>query len=317
LKIVLYTLKNSRFESKKELTEFIRKKSLEYGFSITGFSRVLTLPEEYEQLKKWISCNYNGNMKWIERDIDKRVNPLMIMPEAKSIIALGVNYYNDVRYSGGHEYGKIARYALGKDYHKVIKKLLKKLCDEIRENTNAGEFKIFVDSGAILEKAFAARAGIGWIGKNTLLINKIFGSYLFLGLILTDLELEYDKIQENLCGNCNLCLDSCPHNALEEPYILNVNKCISYLTQYGDENSHNNNKWIYGCDICQEVCPWNKENTNTGIPEFFPVVKNEILLDEEITENDFERIYGDTPIKKIGFKKFNQNREIAKLNNKF
>ena len=309
-------------EEIKSLTLSIKGKALKLGFDLIGISPIAEFPEN-QKYKEWLSKGYEGEMYYMARDPEKRADVRNTVPSAKSVISCVVNYNTDVPYSMEFEDNKrgwISRYAWGEDYHDVIRGKLKLLLDHINEMLPEGfNHRFYVDTGPVLEKVFAKYSGIGWIGKNTCLINQDIGSWIFVGEIITDLELEYDNPAVDRCGTCTRCLDSCPTNAFPEPYVIDSNRCISYLTieLKGDispalRDGMGNN--IFGCDICQDVCPWNKKAEVKNNKEFIPrdglinPLLSELLdLDEEEFRNKFKK----SPIKRAKRKGFLRNVLIA------
>jgi len=277
------------------------------------------LKEESGHFKEWLSAGFEGDMKYMEKEPEKRTNPQKILPGAKSIICLAMNYYQDAPDSDF----KVARYAFGKDYHKVIEKKLKKLRQFIIEKTGASkqDFKLYSDAGPLLERAYAVEAGFGFIGKNTTLINKDFGSWVFLAEIITTLDIERTFLRKELssgeCGSCDKCIKACPTGALTKPYELDARKCISYQTieNKGEINVDIKDR-VFGCDICQEVCPHNCRAKPTKIPEFKSHIAGPNLDPNEInnmTEEEFQQKFQGSPIKRAGLK--NLKRNIKKCYN--
>ena len=289
---------------KKELTNLIKQKSRDLGFSLVG----ITTPHKIENnfLDKWIDKGYHATMHWIQNRLDERKNIFKYFPEIKSVISLGYNYYTDENNLESSEY-KISNYAWGEDYHLVLKKKLYLILNEIKENYPNLKYRLCVDTSPVSEKYWAQKAGLGAIGKHTSLINKKIGSWFFISEILLDIELNYDNpFISDLCGTCTKCIDACPTDALEE-YVLDSNKCISYLTiehrgEIDKKFSGKFDNWIYGCDICQEVCPWNQKFSQvTNESNFYP--KTEILswMDkdwENIDENEFRRTFKGSAVKR-------------------
>lgn len=307
------------------LTNLIKKKAVELGFTKVGIAKAEELTEESVQLKKWLSQGYYGEMNWMSENFEKLANPLKIMPEAKSVIVTALNYYQGYSQSNNPESGKISRYAWGDDYHKVVEKKLETLLEYIKSISPHSNGKYYVDTGPIMEKAFARRAGIGWTGKHSLIMNRDYGSWLFLGVILLDTELEYDVPHRDYCGTCTKCIDICPTKAIIAPYILDSTLCISYLTiehkgDIGPELGQKFDNWIYGCDECQDVCPWNKKFSKfTNITEFESKLNNLNLTVDKLTEMseiDFNKFFKNSPIKRIKLKKFLNNVGIVKKNYK-
>ena len=213
----------------KKHTDLIKRKALELGFSSCGISKARFLSEEEEKFEKWLSNGYHGTMSYLEKNIDKRLDPRILVPESKSVISLTYNYYPPKKLINKNNF-IISKYAYGRDYHKVLKKKLKKLFNNMKEKIGNIEGRVFVDSAPVHERAWAKLSGLGWIGKNSLLINKDVGSYFFIAEIICDLELEYDSPVSDRCGNCSKCIDACPTNAITQAQVIDANKCISYLT---------------------------------------------------------------------------------------
>ncbi len=263
------------------LSEKIKQKSFELGFHKTGIVRVESLTEEENHLREWLAENYHGEMQWMEREPEKRAAPELLFPGARSIIVVALNYFTPFEHEENSSKGKVSRYAWGDDYHDVLKEKLRELLAFIKSENEAAEGKICVDTAPIMDKVWAARAGLGWIGKHSNLITKDYGSWVFLGEILLNLELEYDtdKVSDH-CGSCTACLDACPTGAIVEPYIVDSRKCLSYATielrapEFPDEITENLNGWLYGCDICQDVCPWNRFEKPTMEERFAPRTGN-------------------------------------------
>ena len=259
------------------VTENIKRKALEIGFHKVGVARAAPLPEEKERLENWLAENHHAEMQWMEREPEKRTDPQILFPGAKSVVAVALNYYTAHEHDEDSEKGKISRYAWGDDYHDVLKEKLRALFEFIKTEMPEANGKICVDTVPIMDKAWAARAGLGWIGKHSNLITKEFGSWVFLGEIVLDIELEYDtEMIENHCGTCTKCLDACPTSAIVAPYVIDSNKCLSYATielrdsHLPTEIEQNLNGWFYGCDICQDVCPWNRFEKPTDEARFEP-----------------------------------------------
>jgi len=262
-------------------TEKIKAKAFEIGFHKIGIARAETLAAETEYLKQWLEKDFHGEMRWMEREPEKRADPRLIFPEAKSVVAIALNYYTPHEHEQDKSKGKVSRYAWGDDYHDVLKDKLRELLDWIKSENAEVEGKICVDTAPIMDKAWAQRAGLGWIGKHSNLITKEYGSWVFLGEILLNLELEYDaQIQPDHCGSCTACLDACPTGAIVAPYRVDSRACLSYATielrspEIPAEIEKNLNGWLYGCDICQDVCPWNRFEKPTGETGFEPRAGN-------------------------------------------
>ena len=272
------------------LTEQIKQKALELGFHRAGIARAEALANEGSQFLEWLNRGYHGNMSWLEREPEKRADPRLIFPEARSVLCVAMNYYTPSEHEGDAWKGKISRYAWGDDYHDVVKEKLRMLLDWIVAAVPDASGKVCVDTAPVMEKSWAERAGIGWIGKNSNVITHDHGSWVFLGEILLNLDLEPDQPATEHCGSCTACLDACPTSAIVEPFVVDSNRCISYATiELRDEVlpetvSRHLNGWIYGCDICQDVCPWNRFEKPTNEPRFAPR-HGETSLDLDVVES--------------------------------
>ena len=287
------------------LTQYIKDKATEIGFEKIGITKATATNDEKVRLEKWIKNNHHGSMSWIEKRKDERGNIFNYFKEVKSVISIGVNYYSGYDQDQIKSNSKFSNYAWGEDYHDIIKSKLYTLLNEITANYPDIKGIVCVDTSPIMEKVWAQRAGIGWQGKHTNLITRDYGSWLFLGELLLDVELDYDdEFIDDLCGSCTACIDACPTYALGE-YEIYAEKCISYLTiEHRGEFGQNTelHDWIYGCDICQEVCPWNQKFSQiTNEKKFYP--KEEILswqdADwENISENAFRKIFKGSAVKR-------------------
>jgi epoxyqueuosine reductase len=283
------------------------------GFSFTGFSKASFLEEEAPVLEQWLSNNMHGKMSYMERWFDKRLDPRLLVPGAKTVISFLLNYYPEVKQENGLP--KISKYAYGKDYHTVIKNKLFELVHFIKENIGDVNGRAFVDSAPVLDRAWARRSGLGWIGKNGNLIHPGAGSFFFIAELIIDLEIEPDAAMKDYCGTCTRCMDACPTEAIVSPKIVDGSKCISYLTielkdAIPDQFKNKTADWIFGCDVCQDVCPWNRFSSPAKEKEFTPDqnVINKSLEDwEEITEEVFDYIYKDSPLKRTGFSGMKRN----------
>ncbi len=287
------------------LTQYIKDKATEIGFEKIGITKATATNDEKVRLEKWIKNNHHGSMSWIEKRKDERGNIFNYFKEVKSVISIGVNYYSGYDQDQIKSNSKFSNYAWGEDYHDIIKSKLYTLLNDITANYPDIKGIVCVDTSPIMEKVWAQRAGIGWQGKHTNLITRDYGSWLFLGELLLDVELDYDdEFIDDLCGSCTACIDACPTYALGE-YEIYAEKCISYLTiEHRGEFGQNTelHDWIYGCDICQEVCPWNQKFSQiTNEKKFYP--KEEILswqdADwENISENAFRKIFKGSAVKR-------------------
>jgi len=281
--------------------ELIRSKAYEIGLSAAGFAKSDVLTEEINLFNKWLSNKFNADMAWLERNSDKREDINLILENVRSVIVVGLNYYSDYKYTDEPGYGKISRYAWGDDYHDVLLKKIESLSDFISSINPEIKNKCYVDTGPILEKQWAVKAGLGWQGKNSLILSKALGSYFFIGIILSTLEFDSDNIIPGHCGKCSACISACPTEAIIEPKVVDSNKCISYWTIEAKSNKNlpehiknNLNGWLYGCDICQEVCPWNKKVRNTNEVRFEPR-NNESSLSVKPTST-FNRVTFSNPV---------------------
>ncbi len=289
--------------NKSKLTKLIKQKALEIGFHKVGIAKAEELKTEGEHLKQWLEMGYQGEMKWLEREPEKRSDPKILFPEAESIVVLAINYYTPHEHEEDDAKGKISRYAWGDDYHDVVKEKLWELFNWIQAEIPEATGKVCVDTAPIMDKAWAVRAGLGWLGKHSNVITKEYGSWVFIGEILLNLELEYETdLVEDHCGTCTACLDACPTNAIVEPFLVDSNACLSYATielrspTLPNAITENLEGWLYGCDICQDVCPWNRFQKPTEEERFEPRPGNisadldEILvLDAEEYARKFRR----------------------------
>lgn len=304
--------------------QLIKQKALETGFHKVGIVRAEPLQPEGEHLRHWLADGMHGEMLWMNRDPDKRADPRMIFPSARSIIVVALNYYTPNLHSDDPSHGKISRYAWGDDYHDVLKEKQRSLLQWIQEQRPDAEGKICVDTAPVMDKAWAVRAGIGWLGKHSNVITKDYGSWVFIGEILIDLELEYDfETVPDHCGSCTACLDACPTGAIVEPYVVDSRKCISYATielrndELPADISANLNGWFYGCDICQDVCPWNRFEKPTDESRFEPR-KNEtaIRLNEvaEYSPEEYAERFRKSAIKRAKLPALKRNARALKAN---
>ncbi|HEX8847717.1 MAG TPA: tRNA epoxyqueuosine(34) reductase QueG [Pyrinomonadaceae bacterium] len=264
-------------ERRKVLTRKIKERARLEGFDKVGVVRARALHDERERLEEWLRRGFQGAMRWMERDPKERTDPRLHFPSARSVIVVALNYYTPHAHTEDLATGKISRYAWGDDYHQVVGDKLRSLLAWIKEQWPEAEGKPCVDIQPLMDKAWAARAGLGWIGKHSNLITREHGSWVFIGELLLNLELEEDtELVEDHCGSCTLCLDACPTDAITEPYVVDSNRCISYATielrapSIPDEVARHLEGWLYGCDICQDVCPWNRFEQESVEPRFEP-----------------------------------------------
>lgn len=289
-------------------SQLIKQKAEKFGFQSCGISKAEFLEEEAPRLEAWLNKGYHGEMKYMENHFDKRLNPTLLVDGAKSVISLSYNYFPKVKIDEINNF-KISKYAYGEDYHEVIKDILKNMVAELQEEIGEFGFRVFVDSAPVLEKAWARKSGLGWVGKNANLITKKHGSFYFLAEIICDLELEYDLAVTDHCGSCRACIDACPTQAIVSDRIVDGSKCISYATielknQIPDYFNGKMDDWMFGCDVCQDVCPWNRFSAPTLQEKFAPNFqklnfrKNEW---KELTQELFSEIFKKSAVKRTKF----------------
>ena len=266
------------------LSDKIKQKAIEIGFHKIGIVATASLIEERPHLEQWLAQGYQGEMEWMKREPEKRSDPRVLFPTARSVIVVALNYYTSHEHENRSDSGKISRYAWGDDYHDVLKEKLRILLEWIKTQEVDADGKICVDTAPIMDKAWAVRAGIGWLGKHSNVISTDYGSWIFIGEILLNLDLEYGgETVPDHCGSCTMCLDACPTSAIVQPYVVDSRKCLSYATielrseKLPVEIEENLEGWIYGCDICQDVCPWNRFEKPTGESRFEPRNKETAL----------------------------------------
>ena len=289
-------------------SQLIKQKAEKFGFQSCGISKAEFLEEEAPRLETWLNKGYHGEMQYMENHFDKRLNPTLLVDGAKSVISLSYNYFPKVKIDEINNF-KISKYAYGEDYHEVIKDILKNMVAELQEEIGEFGFRVFVDSAPVLEKAWARKSGLGWVGKNANLITKKHGSFYFLAEIICDLELEYDLAVTDHCGSCRACIDACPTQAIVSDRIVDGSKCISYATielknEIPDYFNGKMDDWIFGCDVCQDVCPWNRFSAPTLQEKFAPNFqklnfrKNEW---KELTQELFSEIFKKSAVKRTKF----------------
>lgn len=265
----------------RELSLQIKQMAFEQGFEKAGIVPATPLDGPRNRLLAWLERGYEGRMRWMARDPNMRTDPVTLLPSARSVVVVAMNYYTQAQHTDDPATGKISRYAWGDDYHDVMAGKLRALLSLIQQEAPEVEGKVCVDIQPMMDKAWAERAGLGWIGKHTNLITPEYGSWVFIGELLLNIDLEYDQeTVEDHCGTCTLCIDACPTQAITEPYVVDSNKCISHATielreaEIAPEVAKNLDGWLYGCDICQDVCPWNRFEQVTGEPRFQPRAGN-------------------------------------------
>lgn len=296
-------------------TDFIRKTATELGFDLCGIARAVKLDDDARRLESWLNNSFHGSMKYMENYFDLRVDPAKLVPGARSVITLLKNYFPNGEQP--KEANRVSKYAWGKDYHEVIRPKLKELLERINESIGAVNGRGFVDSAPVLERAWAQKSGLGWIGKNGNLITRQSGSFFFIATLIVDLELEYDDpVAKDYCGSCRRCIDACPTGAILDNKVINGSQCISYYTielkeaMIPQEMSGKFDGWMFGCDTCQDVCPWNRfskphqEAAFTPIPEVLNLSTKEWEL---MTEDQFKKIFKDSPLKRSKWQGIQRN----------
>jgi epoxyqueuosine reductase len=301
----------------KLTNQIVIEKAKQLGFDLVGFAKADLLDDEAGKLQQWLDKGYQATMGYMENNLNKRKDVKEILPKAKSIISLALNYYTPEKYSNENDRGKISRYAWGKDYHLIIWQKLNELETELKELEPELETLSYVDTGPVMDKAWAVRAGIGWIGKHTNVINPNIGSWFFIANIITNYEFEYSEVMTDHCGTCVACIDACPTNAIIQEYVVDANKCISFQTienkdEIPVELKGKFDNWIFGCDICQDVCPWNnKFSVLTSVKDFYPQNK-EVSFDEvlAIDNNSFKERFAESPVKRTKLKGLQRNAKF-------
>jgi epoxyqueuosine reductase len=303
----------------KTLSSLIKEKAIVLGFDLCGIAPSIVLREHESRIKNWCSQGMNGEMNYLCQNTEKRINPGFLVPGAKSVIVTGLNYYT-ARKQGGNGIPVISRYAYGSNYHDVIKGRLTKILAYIKSIRPEAEGKSFVDSSPILEKAWAGEAGLGRPGRHSIIINNKIGSFFFIGIIVLNIELDYDTpFGEDLCGACRLCIDSCPTQAINENRTIDVRKCIAYLTienkgHVAEDIARKMEGRVFGCDQCQDVCPWNKNAQPHNNPEFEIPEELERMTSEEwqhLTREKFNKLFRRSAIARRRYERFMKNIEIV------
>ncbi len=306
--------------TKASNTAYIKAESKRLGFFSCGISKAEFLEAEAPRLEDWLNKNRNGEMGYMENHFDKRLDPTLLVPGSKSVISLLFNYYPETKQR--EDSYKISKYAYGTDYHLVIKDRLKELLHNLQERVGKVEGRAFVDSAPVLDKAWAARSGLGWIGKNSNLLTKQVGSFYFIAELIIDLDLDYDHPVTDHCGSCTACIDACPTQAIVDPYVVDGSKCISYFTielkneipAYAQDKMED---WMFGCDVCQDVCPWNRFSKPHNEPLFNPRTK---ILEyskkewSELTQEVFSEIFRKSPVKRTKYEGLMRNISFLEEN---
>ena len=309
--------------NKETYSKLIKQKAQELGFMYCGVSKADFLEEEAPRLESWLAQNRHGEMGYMANHFDKRLDPRLLVEGAKSVVSLLLNYYPEETQHDPNA-PKLSKYAYGKDYHFVIKDKLKAMMDYIHQEIGEVGGRVFVDSAPVMDKVWAAKSGLGWVGKNSNLIHPKEGSFFFVAELILDLELEPDGPMKDYCGTCTKCIDACPTDAIVEPYVVDGSKCISYLTIElkdaiipGEFKSHMEN-WMFGCDICQDVCPWNRFSKPHDEPSFDP---HENLLKmskadwDDLTEEVFRELFRNSAVKRTKYKGLKRNIQFLKESN--
>ncbi|MCP9198669.1 tRNA epoxyqueuosine(34) reductase QueG [Gramella sp. GC03-9] len=304
--------------SASKYSSFIKAEAKRLGFLSCGISKAEFLEEEAPRLEKWLNEGRHGEMRYMENYFDKRLDPTRLVPGSKSVISMILNYYPEE--TQNKDSYKISKYAYGRDYHFVIKDKLKQLLASLQHEIGDFHGRAFVDSAPVLDKAWAARSGLGWIGKNSNLLTRQVGSFYFIAELIVDLVLEYDTPVTDHCGTCTACIDACPTDAIYEPYKVDGSKCISYFTieLKDDLPSDYQNKfedWMFGCDICQDVCPWNRFSKPHNEPLFNPhpqLIENDKKDWEEITRETFNEIFRKSAVKRTKYEGLKRNISFLK-----
>ncbi len=300
-------------------SQFIKAKASQLGFDFCGISKAEFLEDEAPRLERWLNRNMQGQMQYMANHFDKRLDPRLLIDGAKSVVSLLYNYYPEKELTGENEY-RISKYAYGTDYHFVIKDKLKTLLDAVQEEIGEVNGRAFVDSAPVMDKVWAKKGGLGWVGKHTNLLNREMGSFFFIAELILDLELTYDGPVKDYCGTCTRCMDACPTDAITEPYVVDGSKCISYFTielkeAIPAEVKGQFENWIFGCDICQDVCPWNRFAEPHREPAFNPSAQLAAMKKtdwEEITEEVFKVIFQKSALKRTKLEGLKRNVSFVK-----
>ncbi len=304
--------------NRAEASNLVKRLAREQGFDACGISAAGFLEEEATGLENWLNAGFHGTMSWMERHFDERLDPRKLVPGAKSVISVVLNYFPNEGQRA--DAPKISKYAYGRDYHKVIRGKLKRMLLSIQDEIGEVSGRGFVDSAPVMDRAWARKSGLGWVGKHSLLLSKGSGSFFFIGALIVDIELEPDGPTTDHCGSCTACIDACPTSAIVAPTVVDSNKCISYLTiEYKgalpSEYQEKMEDWVYGCDICQDVCPWNRFSTPHSENDFNirdSIQNNDWETWEEITHELWEEITKGSAMRRVGFDDFKRNLGFIK-----
>lgn len=301
-----------------ERTRRVREEALRLGFDACGFARARRLEQEEQRLAEWLNQNRHGGMDWMENYFDKRVDPTKLVPGSKSVVSVIASYYHPEHERQQNQDGmpRIAKYAQGRDYHRVFKKKLKKLfsyTEELAGRELRG--RVFVDSAPVLDKAWAVQSGLGWLGKNSNVLNREIGSFFLIGEMIIDEEFTYSTTVSDHCGSCTRCIEACPTDAIYEPYRVDGSKCISYFTielkEHIPENYRDDiGNWLFGCDICQDVCPWNREAGYARIEDLYPrskILDHDVDFWKELDIDRYDALFEGSSIRRAKFEKFKKN----------
>jgi len=300
-------------QNKSKYSEIIKAEAKRLGFLSCGISKAEFLEDEAPRLENWLNKNMHGEMRYMENYFDKRLDPTKLVPDSKSVISLLLNYYpHELQNKDSY---KISKYAYGRDYHFVIKDKLKQLLSTLQDEIGDFHGRAFVDSAPIMDKAWAAKSGLGWIGKHSNLLSKQTGSFYFIAELIVDLDLDYDTPVTDHCGSCTACIDACPTDAIVEPYKVDGSKCISYFTielkdELPDSMKNQFDDWMFGCDVCQDVCPWNRFSKPHNEPLFNPhpdLLENDKKDWEEITRETFNEIFRKSAVKRTKYEGLKRN----------
>ena len=304
--------------SARDLTRHIKAEAKGLGFGAVGIAPAGVVPED--RLLTWLQRGYQGRMDYMARGVEKRLDPDKVLPGVRSVVCVLLDYYHDYDLPYDRpDLGVISRYASGDEYHQLMQQKLRELLSSIRRLRPEVDAKLYVDTGPVLDKYWAAQSGLGWLGKHTNLLERDRGSWFFLGEILMDVELEYDRPTLDFCGSCTRCIDACPTDAIVEPYVLDSRRCISYLTielrdDIPTEFRDSMGNLVFGCDICQDVCPWNRSAAESGVPEFKPREPNrqpELRQLAQITPEEFSERFRNSPVKRAKWRGLMRNVAVA------